>query len=80
MLAPQAPAVAVEAVVVAGAHERAGALVSAQTLHDADPDAANTLENPDRVALQPTSSALLADGVLTIELPPISWTAIELSR
>jgi alpha-N-arabinofuranosidase len=58
----------------------AAALVSAQTLHDADPDAANTLENPDRVALQPNASALLADGVLTIELPPISWTAIELSR
>jgi len=58
----------------------AGALVSAQTLHDADPDAANTLENPERVGLRANDSARLADGVLTIELPPISWTAVELTR
>jgi alpha-N-arabinofuranosidase len=57
----------------------AGSLVSAQSLHDADPDAANTLEHPERVALQPNDTARLADGVLTIELPPISWTALELA-
>ncbi|HET8897110.1 MAG TPA: alpha-L-arabinofuranosidase C-terminal domain-containing protein, partial [Protaetiibacter sp.] len=57
----------------------AGSLVSAQSLHDVDPDAANTLENPERVALQQNDSARIADGVLTIELPPISWTALELA-
>jgi alpha-N-arabinofuranosidase len=57
----------------------AGSLVSAPSLHDVDPDAANTLENPERVALQPNDTARIADGVLTIELPPISWTAVELA-
>jgi alpha-N-arabinofuranosidase len=57
----------------------AGSLVDASTLHDADPDAANTLEEPERIALQPNKTARLADGLLTIELPPISWTAVELA-
>jgi alpha-N-arabinofuranosidase len=57
----------------------ADSLVDASTLHDADPDAANTLEEPERIALQPNKTARLADGLLTIELPPISWTAVELA-
>lgn len=55
-------------------------VASAKTLHDDDPDAANTLEHPDRVAPRPNGTARLADGVLTVELPPISWTAVELER
>ena len=48
------------------------------TLADADPHAQNTLASPDRVRPFPNGSARLADGVLTIELPPVSWTAIAL--
>jgi len=55
-------------------------LVGAQTLADDDLDAANTLEEPERVGLVPNATAVLADGVLTIELPPVSWTAVELER
>jgi alpha-L-arabinofuranosidase len=49
----------------------------AQTLADADPYATNTLENPYRVALVGNDSAAMADGVLTLSLPPISWTAVS---
>ncbi len=49
------------------------------TLADDDPDAANTLEDQDRVAPTANDSAAIADGVLTITLPPVSWTAIALS-
>jgi alpha-N-arabinofuranosidase len=58
----------------------AGSLLSAETLHDADPDAANTLEHPHRVGLTANDTARLADGVVTVTLPPISWTALELGR
>ncbi|MGN6743125.1 MAG: arabinosylfuranosidase ArfA [Amnibacterium sp.] len=62
--------------------ERLGGLRIAEThtLTDADPFAANTLEDQDRVAPGPNDSARLEDGVLTIELPPVSWTAIALTR
>ncbi|MCG2797347.1 MAG: alpha-N-arabinofuranosidase [Cellulomonas sp.] len=55
-------------------------VVSAQMLHDGDPLAANTLAQPDRVPPQPLTCVLGTDGVLQIELPPISWAAVELSR
>ena len=55
------------------------AVVSAQTLADADISATNTLQHPDRVGLSANDSATIADGVLTIELPPVSWTAVELT-
>ena len=71
------PAVTVTVDVAALGAQR---VASAQTLHDDDPDAANTLEHPDRVAPRPNGTARLADGVLTVELPPISWTAVELAR
>ena len=50
------------------------------TLADADQDAANTREHPDRVAMQPNASATLTGGVLTLRLPPVSWTAVHLVR
>ncbi len=53
-------------------------LVSAVTLADADPDAANTLADPQRVAPAPNTSTRLDAGVLSIVLPPVSWTAVEL--
>ncbi|MFB7946866.1 alpha-N-arabinofuranosidase [Kitasatospora phosalacinea] len=53
-------------------------VVEALTLADADPYARNTLADPDRVTPAVNASAVLADGVLTVELPPVSWTAIAL--
>ncbi|HEX6523579.1 MAG TPA: alpha-L-arabinofuranosidase C-terminal domain-containing protein [Streptosporangiaceae bacterium] len=49
------------------------------TLADADVYAKNTLAEQDRVTPAANASAALADGVLTIELPPVSWTAAALS-
>ena len=48
------------------------------TLADDDPTAANSLEHQDRVTPASNRSAHIEDGVLTIELPPISWTAVQL--
>jgi len=57
----------------------AGSVLAADTLADTDLDARNTLEEPQRVGLAPNASVALAEGVLTIELPPVSWTAVELA-
>ena len=54
-------------------------VASAVTLTDDDLHASNTLADPERVGLVPNASASIADGVLTIVLPPVSWTAIELT-
>ena len=48
------------------------------TLADDDPTATNTLEHQERVAPAPNRSVRIEDGVLTVELPPISWTALQL--
>jgi alpha-L-arabinofuranosidase len=48
------------------------------TLADDDPNASNTLENYDRVSPMPNRSARLEEGVITVELPAISWTALQL--
>jgi alpha-N-arabinofuranosidase len=53
-------------------------LVSAQTLSDADVNAKNTLEQPDRVALADNGSVTVSGGAVSVTLPPVSWTAIEL--
>ena len=52
----------------------------ALTLADDDLDAANTLADPNRVAPTDTASVSLDGTVLTVELPPVSWTAIALGR
>ncbi|WP_207457299.1 arabinosylfuranosidase ArfA [Herbiconiux sp. SYSU D00978] len=49
------------------------------TLADADPYAASTSEDPDRVGLKENGSATLKDGVLELTLPPVSWTAVALA-
>lgn len=54
-------------------------IVEALTLTDDDLSAANTLEHPDRVGLAPNSTAAAADGVISIELPPVSWTVLTLA-
>jgi alpha-L-arabinofuranosidase len=48
------------------------------TLADDDPTATNTLEHQERVAPASNRSGRIEDGVLTVELPPISWTALQL--
>ena len=48
------------------------------TLADDDPTATNTLEHQERVAPAPNRSVRIEDGVLTVELPAISWTALQL--
>ena len=54
-------------------------IVEAVTLADSDVYAKNTLTDQHRVTPAANASATLADGVLTIELPPVSWTATALS-
>lgn len=53
-------------------------VVDAQTLSDSDVYAKNTLEDQDRVGLQPNKSAVVRNGVIEITLPPVSWTALNL--
>lgn len=54
-------------------------LTEALSLADADPYAANTNEDPERVAMTENLSATLADGILTVTLPPVSWTVLALT-
>jgi alpha-N-arabinofuranosidase len=53
-------------------------ITEATTLADSDVYARNTLAEQHRVTPSANPSATLADGMLTIELPPVSWTAIAL--
>jgi alpha-N-arabinofuranosidase len=50
-----------------------------RTLADDDLEARNILAEPDRVVLTDNTTAKLDDGSLTVELPPVSWTALSLS-
>jgi alpha-L-arabinofuranosidase len=49
------------------------------TISDADPKAANTQQDPDRVTPGPLDASV-EDGVLRVELPPISWSCIQLTE
>ncbi|MFF5364463.1 alpha-N-arabinofuranosidase [Streptomyces scabiei] len=53
-------------------------VTEAVTLADPDVYAKNTLKEQNRVTPAANTTAKLADGVLTVELPPVSWTAIAL--
>ncbi len=53
-------------------------LLETHTLSDTDVYAKNTLEDPERVAPRANDTAAIADGVLTVSLPPVSWSAIAL--
>jgi len=52
--------------------------VEATTLTDADLTARNTLTEPDRVVPVPLREVHREGTVLTLELPPASWTAVTL--
>ncbi|WP_295119727.1 alpha-N-arabinofuranosidase [uncultured Leifsonia sp.] len=52
-------------------------VLESHTLADDDVNAKNTLQEPERVT--PGEAAVaIADGVLTVKLPPVSWTAVSL--
>ncbi|WP_025155374.1 alpha-N-arabinofuranosidase [Leifsonia aquatica] len=60
-------------------HELAAAkIVEALTLADDDVYATNTQDHPTRVTPSTNANVLLSDGVVTITLPPVSWTAVSL--
>jgi len=55
------------------------AVTEHSALADADPEARNTLEAPDRVAPHPVTGTTLADGALHAVLEPLSWNVIRLA-
>ncbi|MET9378067.1 alpha-N-arabinofuranosidase [Streptomyces sp. NPDC002992] len=54
-------------------------IVEHSVLADADPEARNTLDEPERVTPHAGKGAELADGTLTTALEPLSWTMIRLA-
>ncbi|MFH8284459.1 arabinosylfuranosidase ArfA [Streptomyces antibioticus] len=55
-------------------------VVEHSALADADPDARNTLAEPDRVVPHPVTGTTLAGERLTATLEPLSWNVIRLAR
>jgi len=54
-------------------------IVEHSALADADPDARNTLADPERVAPHQVQGTALQDGTLTAVLEPLSWNVIRLA-
>ncbi|MFH9015244.1 alpha-N-arabinofuranosidase [Streptomyces sp. NPDC017943] len=54
-------------------------VVEHSALADADPDARNTLADPERVAPHPVDGTVLRDGTLHTVLEPLSWNMIRLA-
>ncbi|WP_309065647.1 arabinosylfuranosidase ArfA [Microbacterium sp.] len=54
-------------------------ITEAVTLWDDDVYAKNTLQDQNRVGLKQLEGAVLDGGVLTVTLPPVSWSAIALA-
>jgi len=55
-------------------------LVEAARLHDADPNATNTADQPNRVRPRPITDATLDGQVLDVVLPPLSWNVFRFAR
>lgn len=53
-------------------------LVDAIGLGGGDIRVRNTLENPEAVGVWANESAFVSDGILTVTLPPVSWSALSL--
>lgn len=53
-------------------------IVEAHLLHDEDRYAANTLEDPERVAPRVFEGAVVNDDVLVLPLPAVAWAAVRL--
>ncbi|WP_309081243.1 alpha-N-arabinofuranosidase [Zhihengliuella sp.] len=54
-------------------------IAESHLMADEDHYAKNTLEDPERVTTRENESARVADGRLTVTLPPVSWTAVGLA-
>ncbi|GAA4794680.1 alpha-N-arabinofuranosidase [Streptomyces ziwulingensis] len=54
-------------------------VVEHSALADADPDARNTLAEPERVVPHEVAGTALRDGTLTAALEPLSWNVIRLA-
>ncbi|MFF8968418.1 alpha-N-arabinofuranosidase [Streptomyces sp. NPDC014995] len=54
-------------------------LVEHSVLADADPDARNTLADPERVTPHAAEGTAVTDGTLTATLEPLSWNVIRLA-
>jgi len=52
-------------------------MLDAQTLADKDVYAKNTLAERDRVGLKRNKSVRIGEGVISVTLPPVSWTALS---
>lgn len=57
----------------------AAVITEAQTLHDEDVYAKNTLADQFRVGLKELTGAELENGILTVQLAPVSWSAVALA-
>jgi alpha-N-arabinofuranosidase len=57
----------------------ASTIDEAVTLWDEDVYAKNTLADQNRVGLKSLEGAVLEGGILTVTLPPVSWSALALS-
>ena len=53
-------------------------VVAATTLHDADLDAVNTKDAPDRIAPKPLGTVTVNGSRITATLPAASWNVIRL--
>ena len=53
-------------------------ILETQMMSDDDVYASNTKDAPDRVGLKPNDTASLENGILTVTLPAVSWTAVAL--
>jgi len=54
-------------------------LDEALSLHDEDVYAKNTRTDPTRVGPRKNDSAAITAGVVTVQLPPVSWTALHVA-
>ena len=54
-------------------------IAAAYQLSGTDPKAANTYENPNQIVSVPIDAPAVSDGCASMVLPPLSFTALELS-
>ena len=62
--------------VAAPSYVSAPQVIETLVIHDDDPHASNTLDNPDRVAPRPLQTIVNQTGDITLTVPPVSWVAV----
>jgi len=70
---------AVDLTAVVAAFGRDLQVSESHLLHDDDIYAANSLEDPERVGVRAIDAVAVADGSLSLTLPPVAWAAVRLS-